>query len=167
MREFRAGRGRREVATADEPPSARHLSMTWALRLKRVFKIDIATCEPCGGAVKVIASIEDPAVIKRILEHLERRSERATPACRTIWTKPYASPFFLQCWTLVVAELISLNGPVYTGASPTPAHCARTAITSVRMLLGETTAAGAVSRKGPRSIVGIRAGFRVIDGRRF
>jgi hypothetical protein len=26
----------------------------------------------CGGAVKVIASIEDPAVIKQILAHLER-----------------------------------------------------------------------------------------------
>ncbi|MDA9982390.1 hypothetical protein N9H39_06560 [Gammaproteobacteria bacterium] len=28
-----------------------------------VFKIDIETCEQCGGAVKVIASIEDPVVI--------------------------------------------------------------------------------------------------------
>ena len=39
--------------------------MTWAQRLKRVFKIDIETCETCGGTMKVIASIEDPAVIKR------------------------------------------------------------------------------------------------------
>ena len=37
--------------------------MTWAQRLKRVFKIE--TCEICGGTMKVIASIEDPAVIKR------------------------------------------------------------------------------------------------------
>ena len=59
--------------------------MTWAQRLKRVFKIDIETCEQCGGAVKVIASIEDPAVIKHILEHLERRVEPATPVC-----KPFA-----------------------------------------------------------------------------
>ena len=40
--------------------------MTWAKRLKRVFKIDIETCEHFGGAMKVIASIEDPAVIKQI-----------------------------------------------------------------------------------------------------
>ena len=52
--------------------------MTWAQRLKRVFNIDIETCEHCGGAVKVIASIEDPAVIKQILEHLDRRAQ-ATP----------------------------------------------------------------------------------------
>ena len=41
--------------------------MTWAQRLKRVFKREIETCETCGGKMKVIASIEDPAVIKRML----------------------------------------------------------------------------------------------------
>jgi len=48
--------------------------MTWAQRLKRVFRIDIETCRHCGGRVKVIASIEDPVVIKRILDHLGRRA---------------------------------------------------------------------------------------------
>ena len=47
--------------------------MTWAQRLKRVFKIDIETCETCGGKMKVIAAIEDPAVIKRILAPLDNR----------------------------------------------------------------------------------------------
>ena len=46
--------------------------MTWVQGLKRVFNIDIETCERCGGAVKVIASIEDPAVVKQLLEHLDR-----------------------------------------------------------------------------------------------
>ena len=46
--------------------------MTWVQRLKRVFKLEIETCEACGGQVKVIACIEDPAVIKRILAHLEQ-----------------------------------------------------------------------------------------------
>ena len=62
-----ARRGRRQAQTTDEPAPARHVSMTWAQRLKRVFKVDIKTCEHCGGAVKVIASIEDPAVINRSL----------------------------------------------------------------------------------------------------
>ena len=48
-------------------------------------KIDILTCEHCGGAVKVIASIEDPAVIKKILQHLDRHVEPAPPAF-----KPFA-----------------------------------------------------------------------------
>jgi 23S rRNA U2552 (ribose-2'-O)-methylase RlmE/FtsJ len=45
-------------------------SMTWAQRLKRVFAIDIEKCEKCGGPVRIIASIEDPDVIQKILSHL-------------------------------------------------------------------------------------------------
>jgi len=52
-----------------------HAAMSWAQRLKRVFNIDISTCDVCGSAVKVIASIEAPVVIKQILAHLERKAE--------------------------------------------------------------------------------------------
>ena len=48
--------------------------MTRAQRLKRVFNIDIDTCRECGGAMKVIACIEDPMIIKKILTHLEEKS---------------------------------------------------------------------------------------------
>ncbi len=41
-----------------------------AQHLKRVFNIDIEICNICGGSMKVIACIEDPAVIKKILTHL-------------------------------------------------------------------------------------------------
>ena len=47
--------------------------------VKRVFKIDIETCSHCGGAVKIIAIIEDPAVVKRILDHLACRAESTQP----------------------------------------------------------------------------------------
>jgi hypothetical protein len=40
-----------------------------------VFRIDIETCQACGGAVKIIASIEDPAVIRKILVHLEQAEQ--------------------------------------------------------------------------------------------
>ena len=43
--------------------------MSWN-KCGRVFGIEIESCERCGGAVKIIASIEDPQVIGRILEHL-------------------------------------------------------------------------------------------------
>jgi len=56
--------------------------MTWAQRLKRVFRIDIDTCEHCGGAVRIIASIEDPAVIEKILAHTERRDAASPHAPR-------------------------------------------------------------------------------------
>ncbi|EAN5249603.1 IS91 family transposase, partial [Salmonella enterica] len=54
--------------------------------LKRVFNIDIETCSGCGGAMKVIACIEDPIVIKQILDHLKHKAEtsgtRALPESR-------------------------------------------------------------------------------------
>ena len=46
-----------------------------AQRLKRIFRIDVETCQACGGAMKIIASIEDPVVTGKILAHLEQ----ATP----------------------------------------------------------------------------------------
>ena len=45
--------------------------MTCAQRLKRVFTIDIESYSEGGGTVKVIACIEDPVVIKKILTHLK------------------------------------------------------------------------------------------------
>lgn len=50
-------------------------SMTWSARLKRAFNIDINICEACGGAVKVIACIDDPAVINKILDHLKAKED--------------------------------------------------------------------------------------------
>jgi len=38
--------------------------------------MELETCGYCGGAVKVIACIDDPVVITQILEHLERRAQQ-------------------------------------------------------------------------------------------
>ncbi|MFM7531966.1 MAG: transposase [Rubrivivax sp.] len=43
--------------------------MSWARLLARVFDIDVERCA-CGGQLKIIAAIEDPVVIGRILTHL-------------------------------------------------------------------------------------------------
>ena len=37
---------------------------------KRVFDIDVEHCPNCGGRLKIIAAIVDPAVITKILTHL-------------------------------------------------------------------------------------------------
>jgi hypothetical protein len=72
----------------------RRAAMTWAQRLKRVFGIDIETCSACGGALRIIACIEDPVVIKRIpslgsqtvhpcttpLTHLDTKDASAEPS---------------------------------------------------------------------------------------
>ena len=54
-----------------EPPSASpRARMNWAQLLKRVFAIDITICPQCGGPLTILAAIEDPAVIVKILAHL-------------------------------------------------------------------------------------------------
>jgi hypothetical protein len=54
------------------PPTPRHVAMNWARRLKRVFGIEIEACVRCGGQLRLVASIEQPEVIAKILAHLER-----------------------------------------------------------------------------------------------
>jgi hypothetical protein len=44
--------------------------ISWARLLKRVFDVDVEHCPNCGGALKIIAAIDDPPVIVKILSHL-------------------------------------------------------------------------------------------------
>ena len=64
----------------------RRAAMTWAQRLMRVFEIDIETCPICAGAVRIIACIEDPDVIAKILTHLDAKGAEPQaprrPPCR-------------------------------------------------------------------------------------
>jgi len=88
----RRGRGARQVKPADgehHTPAGQRAAMRRAKRLKRVFQIDVETCPSCGGSVKVIACIEHPPVIERILNHLAGKDltglwpeSRAPPAER-------------------------------------------------------------------------------------
>ena len=59
----------RRSADREEPL----VPMSWMQRLKRVFAIDIETCPECGGKLRVIACIEDPPLIAKILGHVRRR----------------------------------------------------------------------------------------------
>jgi len=42
-------------------------------------KIDVEICSHCGGAVKVIACIEDQQVIDKILTHLKKKDRLPLP----------------------------------------------------------------------------------------
>ena len=76
--------------TGARSPAECHAAMTWAQQLKRVFKIDIEVCGRCGGAVRVIACIEDQETIDRILTHL-RQKEQETPT-RPLLVPPTRAP---------------------------------------------------------------------------
>lgn len=71
------GRGRRHATITDieEPiPAERCTAMSWAQRLKRDFGVDIETCPACGEVVRIIACLDDPVVIEKILAHLDAKA---------------------------------------------------------------------------------------------
>lgn len=49
--------------------------------------IDIEACPHCGGKLRIIACIEDPPLIRKILEYVQQRGDagfsqaRAPPVC--------------------------------------------------------------------------------------
>ena len=70
-------------------PDEKRRSMTWAQRFKRVFNIDVSTCGHCGGAVRIVASIEEPTAIRAIparghpcLAHFEKHGALEKAHCR-------------------------------------------------------------------------------------
>ena len=72
----KAGRGSGKEQ-AEQTDAKRHRAMIWVQRLKRVFHIEIEICRRCSGKLRVIASIEEPQVIERILNHLRPRQRVA------------------------------------------------------------------------------------------
>ena len=67
----------RDGTAQHAPASAR---MGWAHLLKRVFDLDLEHCPQCGGEFKIIAAIEEPAVIVRILRILRILTHLGVPA---------------------------------------------------------------------------------------
>ena len=64
------GSSEKSSESADEHAHSAPARMGWARLLERVFDIDLEHCPQCGGAFRIIASIEDPVVVVGILTHL-------------------------------------------------------------------------------------------------
>ena len=58
------------VLGAPPPDPDRPPRLPWADLLRRVHGIDINVCAHCGGRLRVIAYIDQPDVVKKILDHL-------------------------------------------------------------------------------------------------
>jgi hypothetical protein len=101
-----AARGRRKKAAAPAEPSAPDkppedaalpggphraaLRRQWAELIRRVYEVDPLVCPRCGSEMRVIGFITQPALIDRILDHIQRRDKipRPPPPC----AQPLASP---------------------------------------------------------------------------
>jgi hypothetical protein len=52
---------------------------TWAALMQRAFAIDVLECPHCGGRLRLIATLHDPAVIRKIVAHLAKASAGSAP----------------------------------------------------------------------------------------
>src|SRR6266704_3652857 len=43
---------------------------SWAALMHRAFAVDVLACPHCGGRLRLIATLHDPAVIRKLLAHL-------------------------------------------------------------------------------------------------
>lgn len=85
-----------DVAVTETPPAdngdgseavaCRSGALLWADLMRRTFGFDVLACPRCGGRMRLIALIEQAAVVQRILRHLglpsdvpEPRPARAPP----------------------------------------------------------------------------------------
>ena len=66
---------------ADEQASTpRKYRLTWAALLARTFNLNLEKCSLCGGKMKVIAAVTDPASTRRYLEGVGLPAETPTLA---------------------------------------------------------------------------------------
>jgi hypothetical protein len=52
---------------------------TWAALMQRAFAIDVLACPHCGGRLRLIATLHDPAVIGKVRAHLGRSPSGQSP----------------------------------------------------------------------------------------
>jgi hypothetical protein len=64
---------------------------TWARLIRKIYEADPLECPKCKGPMRVIALIEDPGVVRRILEHLglwaPQVKERSPPLDSASWSE--------------------------------------------------------------------------------
>ena len=86
----------RAISMGHARPTARRgrlrRRLTWAALMMRVFGTDVLRCPTCEGRMRVIAHIEEPEVVVRILRHLGL----PTAAPPTARARP--PPEQLDCW---------------------------------------------------------------------
>ena len=103
-------RGHVRSKTGEQPAAHRHRAMTWAQRLKRVFVIEIKGCRRCGGKLKVIASIEEPDVIARILGSLGHATNTARSSANVRRVRSRRTASMARLGAVVSSQAEGLSG---------------------------------------------------------
>jgi hypothetical protein len=95
----------------------------WARLIQKIYEVDPLICPKCRGAMRIISSIEDPSVIRAILDHLgiwlvrSRPSPKIhdPPVCMQGTGKP-AAPYIMDdvCCQLPIDDDHLYRDPEYS-----------------------------------------------------
>ena len=78
------------AATYPPPRAPLEVRRSWARLIRQVDEVDSLVCPRCGGTMRVIAVIEQPAVIGRILDRFPHRGANAGRApLEPVWVPVY------------------------------------------------------------------------------
>jgi len=58
-----------------KPAASKTYRLTFAALMARVFKIEVDVCPHCGGKMKIVAALTDPASVRRYLEGTGQSAE--------------------------------------------------------------------------------------------
>ena len=59
-----------EVIIVDITPTKKSCSKKWASLIKKIYEVDPLECPVCHHEMRIIALIEEPKLVKKILKHL-------------------------------------------------------------------------------------------------
>jgi len=106
-------RGKRKKTDADDKISCilepeltdKAFRRNWARLIQKIYEVDPLICLKCSGAMRVIAFIEDPDVIKKILKHLDLWNVKPKP--RSLANAPPSMSFPYTTSRRVPARMIT------------------------------------------------------------
>ena len=81
-------RGKRKKQDQDElipsilEPDGSSKEQNWSRLIQKIYEADPLTCPKCQGRMRILAFIEDPEIIKKILKHLDLWDLKARPPPR-------------------------------------------------------------------------------------
>jgi hypothetical protein len=97
---------------------SREVKRNWSRLIRKVYETDPMVCPRCEHPMRVIASIENPTVIRRILEHLGLwlANARSEPRAHSPPVHPFPSD-------ALFSQLPALEEDDCSQAPPVPWEC--------------------------------------------
>ncbi|MFH1628032.1 MAG: transposase [Pseudomonadota bacterium] len=120
-------RGKRKKSDHDElipyilepDETSKEYRKNWARLIQKIYEVDPLTCPKCQGGMRIIAFIEDPEIIKKILKYLGLWEIKERPPPRANAPPKYEPYIDYSDFQLPLPDKCLYAGPEYPETFPT------------------------------------------------